>query len=116
MAKTKKGKGEEVEEEEECFGGEEDSQFMKLALKVMAKTMQKKGELKAKPPCVCLSLCLCLSLCVPHAHSHTHTHTHAHAMHTNIHIHTYKYIQACKLNGGHLTHAYKFKTPYLSQQ
>ncbi|XP_031442312.1 claspin isoform X2 [Clupea harengus] len=42
VAKTKKGKGEEVEEEEECFGGEEDSQFMKLALKVMAKTMQKK--------------------------------------------------------------------------
>ena len=62
MAKTKKGKGEEVEEEEECFGGEEDSQFMKLALKVMAKTMQKKGELKAKPPCVCLSLSLSLSL------------------------------------------------------
>ncbi|XP_063041335.1 claspin [Engraulis encrasicolus] len=42
-AQAKKGKStEEDEDEEEGFGEEEDSQFMKLAKKVMVKTMQKK--------------------------------------------------------------------------
>ncbi|KAG5264588.1 hypothetical protein AALO_G00255860 [Alosa alosa] len=44
-AQSKKSKGEAVvveEEDDECFGEEENSQFMKLAKKVMAKTLQKK--------------------------------------------------------------------------
>ncbi|KAL2080367.1 hypothetical protein ACEWY4_024160 [Coilia grayii] len=48
-AQAKKGKSNE-EEDEEGFGEEEDSQFMKLAKKVMAKTMQKKEAPVAPPP------------------------------------------------------------------
>ena len=42
--KVKKGPSEQDAEEDEENLGEEDSQFMKLAKKVTAKTLQRKGQ------------------------------------------------------------------------
>ena len=49
QSEQKAKKGEDLDADDEKIGEQEDSQFMKLAKKVTAKTLQRKGQFETRP-------------------------------------------------------------------